>query len=74
VSADEAVHEYGVRMAPWEELTGLDAMVLAVPHREFLRRSAMELFAPVRRGGVVVDLKSAVQTHDVRPDIQYWSL
>lgn len=74
VSPEEAVREYAVRMAPWEELTGLDAMVLAVPHREFLRRSALELLAPVRRGGVVVDLKSAVETHDVRPDIQYWSL
>ncbi len=74
VAPDEALREYGIHMAPWEELTGLDALVLAVPHREFLRRSALELLAPVRRGGLVIDLKSAVETHDVRPDIQYWSL
>jgi UDP-N-acetyl-D-galactosamine dehydrogenase len=74
VSPEDAVREYGVRMAPWEELTGLDALVLAVPHREFLRRSAADLLAPLRPGGVFLDLKSAVETREARPDILYWSL
>jgi UDP-N-acetyl-D-galactosamine dehydrogenase len=74
VAPEDAVREYGIRMAPWNELTGLDALVLAVPHREFLRRSAMDLLAPVRPGGAFLDLKSVVAALKARPDIQYWSL
>jgi UDP-N-acetyl-D-glucosamine/UDP-N-acetyl-D-galactosamine dehydrogenase len=74
IAPEDAAREYGVRMAPWDELTGLDALVLAVPHREFLRRSTRDLLAPLRIGGAFLDLKSAVQTQKARPDVQYWSL
>jgi UDP-N-acetyl-D-glucosamine/UDP-N-acetyl-D-galactosamine dehydrogenase len=74
VVPEDAVREYGMRMAPWDELTQLDALVLAVPHREFLRRSAAELLAPLRRGGAFLDLKSAVEAQKARPDVHYWSL
>ena len=74
VAPEDAVREYGMRMAPWDELTQLDALVLAVPHCEFLRRSAAELLAPLRRGGAFLDLKSAVEARKARPDVQYWSL
>jgi len=59
---------------PWENVLRLSALVLAVPHREFLRRSAAELLAPLRRGGAFLDLKSAVEAQKARPDTQYWSL
>jgi len=74
VSPEDAVREYAMRMAPWDELRGLDALVLAVPHREFLRLSPADLLAPLRRGGAFLDLKSAVEPHAARPDLQYWSL
>jgi UDP-N-acetyl-D-galactosamine dehydrogenase len=74
VSPEEASRTYGLRMAPWEELTGLDALLLAVPHREFVSRSATELLGPLRHGGAFLDLKSAVETRSARPDVQYWSL
>jgi UDP-N-acetyl-D-glucosamine/UDP-N-acetyl-D-galactosamine dehydrogenase len=74
VQPEDAVRAYGLRMAPWEELEKLDALVLAVPHRAFLQRSAAELLAPLRPGGAFLDLKSATETHGARPDIQYWSL
>jgi UDP-N-acetyl-D-galactosamine dehydrogenase len=74
VSPEDATREYGVRMVPWDELKELDALVLAVPHREFLQRPVAELLAPLRRGGAFLDLKSAVETREARPDIQYWSL
>ncbi len=74
VAPEDAVREYGTRMAPWDELTELDALVLAVPHREFLRRSATDLLAPLRHGGAFLNLKSAVDAQKVRPDVQYWSL
>lgn len=74
VSAEEASRTYGMRMAPWEELTGLDALLLAVPHREFVARSVTELLGPLRQGGAFLDLKSVIETKSSRPDVQYWSL
>jgi UDP-N-acetyl-D-galactosamine dehydrogenase len=71
---DEALYGLGVRLQPWSELVDLDALVLAVPHREFLERSPDDLLAPLRRGGAFVDVKSAVSLTLVRPDVQYWSL
>jgi UDP-N-acetyl-D-galactosamine dehydrogenase len=59
---------------PWSELVSLDALILAVPHREVLARPVQDLLAPVREGGVFVDLKSAIDPKSVRPDVQYWSL
>jgi UDP-N-acetyl-D-galactosamine dehydrogenase len=74
VSVEAAAHEYGLRLTPWEELLALDALVLAVPHRELLQRSATTLLAPLRPRGVFMDLKSAIEPGDARPDVQYWSL
>ena len=74
VSASDALREYGVRMKPWEELVSLDAILLAVPHREFLDRPIRDLLSPLRHGGAFLDLKSAIDTSDARPDLQYWSL
>jgi UDP-N-acetyl-D-galactosamine dehydrogenase len=65
---------YGLRLQPWSELAGMDALILAVPHRELLARSPAELFAPLREGGIFLDLKSAIDPKTVRSDVQYWSL
>src|SRR5882724_285760 len=64
----------GLRVQPWSELVSLDALILAVPHREFLAQPVHALLAPVREGGVFVDLKSAIDPKAVRTDVQYWSL
>jgi UDP-N-acetyl-D-galactosamine dehydrogenase len=61
-------------MNPWEELTSLDALLLAVPHRVFLDRPVKDLLSPLRHGGAFLDLKSAIDASDARPDVQYWSL
>jgi UDP-N-acetyl-D-galactosamine dehydrogenase len=74
VSPESALSEYGVRLVPWEELTALDAMMLAVPHKEFLSKGPRELLLPLADGGVFMDLKSAVDSKEARPDVQYWSL
>lgn len=74
ITASDAAREYGVRIKPWEELTGLDAMVLAVPHHEFIGRPLEQLLHPLRTGGVLFDVKSALDPSSVRPDIKYWSL
>jgi UDP-N-acetyl-D-galactosamine dehydrogenase len=66
-----------VRLAPLEELSQLDAVVLAVCHRWYLDLGPQRLFGMVRDGGVVVDVKSALDPSSpaLGPrKIRYWSL
>ena len=74
VTAEATAHEYGVHVKPLDELTELDVLLLAVPHRELLAKGPEELLRPLRLGGVFMDLKSAVDVGASRPDVQYWSL
>ena len=73
-SRDGKASECDVKLQPRSELVGLDALVLAVPHRELLALPIAELTAPLREGGVFVDLKSMVDPASLRSDIRYWSL
>jgi UDP-N-acetyl-D-galactosamine dehydrogenase len=74
VPPESSLGEYGVRIVAWEELSALDALLLAVPHRAFLAKSPVDLLLPLRHGGAFLDLKSAIDTKEARPDVQYWSL
>ncbi len=71
--AAEAKHEYGVELVPWSALNDLDAMVLAVSHRAFVAMAPGDLLAPLKRGGVVVDVKSMLGPARVE-GARYWSL
>jgi UDP-N-acetyl-D-glucosamine/UDP-N-acetyl-D-galactosamine dehydrogenase len=72
--ADKHQAEAGVHLQPWSELSGLDALILAVPHRELLAIPREELFSRVRQDGAFLDLKSAIPPSEVRSDLSYWSL
>src|SRR4051812_21844268 len=37
-NAEEALHEYGIRLTPWEELPKAAAIIAAVGHRQFVER------------------------------------
>lgn len=54
----EAMHEYGVTLQPWQELQPADALVCAVAHKEYMELSSTELAARLKSGGVFVDVKS----------------
>jgi UDP-N-acetyl-D-glucosamine/UDP-N-acetyl-D-galactosamine dehydrogenase len=56
-SVDEAVHEYGVALVPWERLPRAQAVVLAVAHREFNARSIDDFVEKLEPGGLFVDVK-----------------
>jgi UDP-N-acetyl-D-galactosamine dehydrogenase len=56
--ADEAEHEYGVRLARWEDLPRADALIVAVAHRAFLSLGPAELGTKLAPGGCFVDVKS----------------
>ena len=55
---DEARHEYGVELVPWERLPRCEAMVAAVPHRWYRQFPLDSLTSALSRGGVFADVKS----------------
>jgi UDP-N-acetyl-D-galactosamine dehydrogenase len=59
-SATEALHEYGVRLTKWEELPAADAMILAVPHRQYVEAPLSSLVEKIVRDGCFIDVKSVL--------------
>lgn len=72
--AAEAEREYGVKLVGLEDLRNLDALVLAVPHQMYLDMPTEKLAGLVRKGGVVVDIKSVLDPKDLPGHLTYWSL
>ncbi len=72
-SGDEALREYGIKLRPFDALTDLDGVIVAVPHRQYLEEFGA-IVAGVRQGGIVIDVKSLVNREDLRADLLYWSL
>jgi len=68
-----AAREYGITLSPPGDLVGLDALVLAVNHAEYCADPA-GLVARVRKGGVLVDVKSALDRDGLPEELVYWSL
>lgn len=73
--AAEARHEYGLDLVDWAELQGLDGLVVAVGHAEYLERDTADLLSIVAEGGVVVDVKSVLDPNDpALAGMHCWSL
>jgi UDP-N-acetyl-D-galactosamine dehydrogenase len=73
---EEAVAEYGLRLLPWERIRQVDAIILAVPHRQYLQTDLQELLKPLRRqrNSVVVDVKGVLDPQMLPGTIKYWRL
>jgi UDP-N-acetyl-D-galactosamine dehydrogenase len=56
--AEEAQHEYGIKLESWEDLPKADALVVAVPHKEVLARSLLDFQAKLNENGCFIDVKS----------------
>ena len=73
VGQDVVRHEYGLSLTDLSAFHDLDALVLAVPHKPYLAdREAM--CAMLREGGVLIDVKSALEPEEVPGHLRYWSL
>jgi UDP-N-acetyl-D-galactosamine dehydrogenase len=73
-SAPEAVHEYGLTLSPIEAFKDLDAVILAVSHKEFLALGQAHIEGLVHEGGVLVDVKSVLEPTKVSRKLHYWSV
>jgi UDP-N-acetyl-D-galactosamine dehydrogenase len=60
--ADEAMHEYGVRLYGWDDLPRADAVVAAVSHAELLARPVEDIQKKLIKGGCFIDVKAAFDT------------
>lgn len=58
--SDEAEHEYGISLNQSPEKSQYDAVLLAVPHREYAERSSDELREYLKDNGVLFDLKGVL--------------
>lgn len=73
--AEEALHEYGVRLLPWADLPRADAIVAAVSHRAVLALSADDFARKLIKGGCFIDVKSAFDAAELRTaGIAVWRL
>lgn len=55
---EQAMHEYDVRLLPWEALPRADAVVGAVSHKEFLKLSIEDMSRKLVKGGALIDVKA----------------
>jgi UDP-N-acetyl-D-galactosamine dehydrogenase len=57
--AEEAMHEYGVRLLPFDDLPRADAIVAAVSHKEYAALSIEDIGKKLVKGGAFIDVKAA---------------
>ena len=69
----EALEISGVAIDALDSFKDLDALILAAPHHDYVANPD-RLYAMLRAGGVLVDLKSAFEPGAVRAGLAYWSL
>jgi UDP-N-acetyl-D-galactosamine dehydrogenase len=73
--ADEALHEYGIRLCEWDDLPAADALVLAVAHRPFRERPTADFVGKIVRQGCLVQVKPVLDPAAFRREgIRTWRL
>jgi UDP-N-acetyl-D-glucosamine/UDP-N-acetyl-D-galactosamine dehydrogenase len=72
-NAEEAVHEYGLKLSPLSEFTKLDGLIFAVAHKEYVDMGP-KVLDHVKDKGVFIDVKSAFEPSMMSRAIRYWSV
>lgn len=72
--AAEALQEYGVTLQPLESMRDLDAIILAVSHKEYVERPLDAWLQSLRNDGPFVDVKAVLHPNDFPASTPYWSL
>jgi UDP-N-acetyl-D-galactosamine dehydrogenase len=72
---EEALHEYGVRLAEWDNLPAADATILAVAHEPIARLAPEALMQKIVKGGCFIDVKAVFDPAPFRREgISVWRL
>jgi len=64
-SSEDAQREYGLELTSWDDLPAAHAVILAVPHREYLSMGATGVLSRLQPGGVIIDVKSVLERSEV---------
>jgi UDP-N-acetyl-D-galactosamine dehydrogenase len=73
--SDEARMFYDIDLCDLAEMKELGALILAVPHRQYLARELTDFTGMLASGGCLVDVKSALDLDKVRETgINFWRL
>ena len=73
-NSEEAHHEYQVTLCNEQSLKSLDAIILAVPHREYVDSNVEHFTNRFAQNGVFIDVKSVFHSNQFDSSITYWSL
>jgi UDP-N-acetyl-D-galactosamine dehydrogenase len=68
-----AMHEYGLAVQEKSDLANLDVLIWAVPHKIFQEQKSSYLSC-LKKGGILIDIKSVFAPAEIRPAYEYWSL
>lgn len=72
---EESRRNLGVSSCRWEDLNELGALVLAVPHREYLAMDVPEIVKLLAPEGCLIDVKSALDPEAVASTgVRFWRL
>lgn len=72
---EEALHEYGVRLLEWDDLTRADAIVAAVAHRQLLCLQVEDFQKKLIKGGSFIDVKASFNARNFEDaGIKVWRL
>ncbi|MCD6041067.1 MAG: nucleotide sugar dehydrogenase, partial [Burkholderiales bacterium] len=73
--ADDAMHEYGLKLTDWDSLPVADAVIFAVAHRQFLQLPTDEVLRKIVKRGCLIDVKAALDAETFRKEgITVWRL
>jgi len=74
VDSVEAEEEFGIKLVDAEAMVNLNSMILCVPHKMIMQQTNPCLAERLVEGGVLVDVKSALDPSSLPASIRYWSL
>jgi UDP-N-acetyl-D-galactosamine dehydrogenase len=73
--ADEAMHEYGIKLYSWDQLPAADATILAVAHRQFTQMAPAQMMEKICKRGCFVQVKPVFDTTAfTREGVRVWRL
>lgn len=70
----EAQEEYQVTLSSIAEVQKMDAIILAVPHQEYLTQMPKLLTEIATSTAILIDIKSSLSPESIPAEMTYWSL
>ncbi len=71
----QAFEYYSVNLCKWDDLKDLSALILAVPHKEYLGNKLSDLKNMLLPNGCFIDVKSVFDPKDAKKlELNYWRL